>query len=108
MKAIRSIIKKEFLSYFSSPIAYIVIFTFLLLSGFFFYSLVSWFNSVSVQLAQNPYYYQQININQMVFAPFFNNLSIVLLLMLPLLSMRLFSEEKKWAPKSCSSLLPCL
>jgi len=95
MKAIRSIIKKEFLSYFSSPIAYIVIFTFLLLSGFFFYSLVSWFNSVSVQLAQNPYYYQQININQMVFSPFFNNLSIVLLLMLPLLSMRLFSEEKK-------------
>ena len=75
MKAIRSIIKKEFLSYFSSPIAYIVIFTFLLLSGFFFYSLVSWFNSVSVQLAQNPYYYQQININQMVFSPFFNNSS---------------------------------
>ncbi|HOP60822.1 MAG TPA: ABC transporter permease [Candidatus Saccharicenans sp.] len=95
MKAVRSIIKKELLTYFTSPIAYIIIFTFLLLSGFFFYSLVSWFNSIAPQLAQNPYYYQQININQMVFSPLFNNLSIVLMLMLPLLSMRLFSEEKK-------------
>jgi len=90
MKAVWSIIKKELLTYFTSPIAYIIIFTFLLLSGFFFYSLISWFNSIAPQLAQNPYYYQQININQMVFSPLFNNLSIVLMLMLPLLSMRLF------------------
>jgi ABC-2 type transport system permease protein len=48
-----------------------------------------------MQMAQNPYYYQQININQMVYSPFFHNISIILLLMLPLLTMRLFSEEKK-------------
>ncbi|MBC7361088.1 MAG: ABC transporter permease subunit [Candidatus Aminicenantes bacterium] len=95
MKAVWSITKKELLSYFTSPIAYIVISIFILLSGFFFYSLVWWFNSQAMQMAQNPYYYQQININQMVFAPLFHNLSIILLLMLPLLSMRLFSEEKK-------------
>jgi len=35
MKAVWSIIKKELLTYFTSPIAYIIIFTFLLLSGFF-------------------------------------------------------------------------
>jgi ABC-2 type transport system permease protein len=95
MKAIWPVIKKELLSYFTSPIAYIVISVFLLLSGFFFYSLVWWFNSQAMQMAQNPDYYQQVNINQMVFAPLFHNLSIILLLMLPLLSMRLFSEEKK-------------
>lgn len=95
MKAVWSITKKELLSYFTSPIAYIVISIFILLSGFFFYSLVWWFNSQAMQMAQNPYYYQQVNINQMVFAPLFHNLSIILLLMLPLLSMRLFSEEKK-------------
>ncbi|MCI4445490.1 MAG: ABC transporter permease subunit [Candidatus Aminicenantes bacterium] len=95
MKAIWSITKKELLSYFTSPIAYIIISIFILLSGFFFYSLVWWFNSQAMQMAQNPYYYQQVNINQMVFAPLFHNLSVVLLLMLPLLSMRLFSEEKK-------------
>jgi ABC-2 type transport system permease protein len=95
MKNIRSIAKKELKAYFTSPIAYVVIAVFLLLSGFFFYSLVWWFNAQSMQMAQNPYYAQQININQMVFTPLFHNISIILLLMLPLLTMRLFAEEKK-------------
>jgi|YNPBryunderm2012_1023409.scaffolds.fasta_scaffold00016_15 ABC-2 type transport system permease protein len=95
MKAIWSIAKKELMSYFTSPIAYIVISIFTLLSGFFFYSLVWWFNTQAIQMAQNPYYFQQVNINQMVFAPLFHNLSIIMLLMLPIVSMRLFSEEKK-------------
>ncbi len=95
MKAVWSIAKKELMTYFTSPIAYTVIAIFVLLSGFFYYSLVWWFNTQAMQMARNPYYFQQININQMVFAPLFHNLSIVLLLMLPLVSMRLFSEEKK-------------
>ncbi|MDI6697878.1 MAG: ABC transporter permease [Candidatus Saccharicenans sp.] len=95
MSPVWSITKKELISYFTSPIAYIVIAIFLLLSGFFFYSLVWWFNTQAMQMAQNPYYFQQVNINQMVFAPLFHNLSIILLLMLPVVSMRLFSEEKK-------------
>lgn len=95
MSAVWSITKKELVSYFTSPIAYIVIAIFILLSGFFFYSLVWWFNTQAMQMAQNPYYFQQVNINQMVFAPLFHNLSIILLLMLPVVSMRLFSEEKK-------------
>ncbi len=95
MKNIWSLAKKELQAYFSSPIAYVVIAVFLLLVGFFFYSLVLWFNSQAMQLAQNPAYYQQININQMVFSPLFHNMSIILLLMLPLLTMRLFAEEKK-------------
>jgi len=45
-------------------------------------------------MAQNQYY-QQVNINQMVYSPLFHNMSIILLLMIPLLTMRLFSEEKK-------------
>jgi ABC-2 type transport system permease protein len=95
MKNVRSITKKELKAYFSSPIAYTVIAVFMLLVGFFFYSLVSWFNSQSMQMAQNPYYAQQVNINQMVYSPLFHNISIILLLMLPLLTMRLFAEEKR-------------
>jgi ABC-2 type transport system permease protein len=95
MRNIGFIAKKEIKTYFASPIAYVVIFVFLVLVGFFFYSALWWFNSQSIQMAQNPYYYQQININQMVYSPLFHNMSIILLLMLPLLTMRLFSEEKK-------------
>ncbi len=95
MKNIWAICKKEIKTYFTSPIAYVVITVFLVLIGFFFYSLIWWFNSQSLQMAQNQYYYQQLNINQMVYAPLFHNMSIILLLMVPLLTMRLFSEEKK-------------
>lgn len=95
MKNIWAIFKKEIKTYFTSPIAYVVITVFLVLIGFFFYSLIWWFNSQSLQMAQNPYSYQQLNINQMVYSPLFQNMSIILLLMIPLLTMRLFSEEKK-------------
>jgi len=95
MKNIWNIAKKEIKTYFTSPIAYVVIAVFLILVGFFFSSALSWFNSQAIQMAQNPYYAQQMNINQMVYTPLFHNMSIILLLMLPLLTMRLFSEEKK-------------
>lgn len=95
MKNIWAICKKEIKTYFTSPIAYVVITVFLVLAGFFFYSLIWWFNSQSLQMSQYPGYFQQLNINQMVFSPLFHNISIILLLMIPLLTMRLFSEEKK-------------
>ena len=95
MKNIWSLMKKEIRSYFSSPIAYVVIFGFLLLVGYFYYSLVWWFNAQAMQMAQNPYYAQQVNINQMVFSPLFQNMSIILILVAPLLTMRLLAEEKK-------------
>ena len=95
MTNVWTITKKELRTYFTSPIAYVVFTVFLVLVGFFFYSIVSWFNSMSLQMSQNPQYYSQLNINRQVFTPLFHNMSIILLLMLPLLTMRLFSEEKK-------------
>ncbi len=95
MKNIWAICKKEVKTYFTSPIAYVLITVFLVLVGFFFYSLVWWFNNYSFQAARDPAYLQQLNINQMVFSPLFHNISIILLLTIPLLTMRLFAEEKK-------------
>jgi ABC-2 type transport system permease protein len=95
MRNIWTIARKEIKTYFTSPIAYVVIAVFLVLVGFFFSSALSWFNTQAIQMAQNPYYAQQMNINQMVYTPLFHNMSIILLLMLPLLTMRLLSEEKK-------------
>jgi ABC-2 type transport system permease protein len=95
MSNIWAIAKREIRAYFNSPIAYAVIAVFLLLVGFFFYSLIWYFNAQAMQMAQNPYYAQQVNINQMVFSPLFHNMSIILLLVLPLLTMRLLAEEKK-------------
>jgi ABC-2 type transport system permease protein len=95
MTNIWSLVKKEVRAYFGSPIAYVVIAGFLLLVGYFYYSLMSWFNATAMQMAQNPYYAQQININEMVFSPLFHNMTIILILVAPLLTMRLLAEEKK-------------
>jgi ABC-2 type transport system permease protein len=95
MKNVWSIAKKELGLYFRSPVGYVVFFIFLLIWGFFFISAIRWFNDVSLQAAQNPYYAQQLNINQMVMAPTFQNITIFFLLLLPALTMRLFAEEKK-------------
>ncbi|MCX6565755.1 MAG: ABC transporter permease subunit [Candidatus Aminicenantes bacterium] len=95
MKNIWTIAKKELRSHITSPIASVVVAVFLVLSGFFIASLNRWFNVLSLQVAQTPTYYNQHNINQQVFAPLFHNMSIVLLLIIPLLTMRLFAEEKK-------------
>ncbi len=95
MNNIWAICKREIRTYFTSPIAYVAITVFLVVTGFFFYSLIQWFNLQSMQMARNPQYYQQLNINQMVYSPLFHNISIILLFLVPILTMRLFSEEKK-------------
>jgi ABC-2 type transport system permease protein len=89
------IARKELRTYFTAPMAFVVIIIFSIIIGFFFWSILMWFNNQAMQMAQNQYYYSQININQMVYQPLFNNMSIILLFMLPGLTMRLFSEEKK-------------
>jgi len=95
MRNIWSLMKKEIGSYFGSPIAYVVLFAFTLIFGYFFYNLAIWFNLQAMQMAQNPYYAQQININEMVFSPLFHNMVLILILVTPLLTMRLLAEEKK-------------
>jgi ABC-2 type transport system permease protein len=95
MTNIWSLTKKELRSYFSSPVAYVVLFAYTLIFGYFFYNLVMWFNLQAMQMAQNPYYAQQINVNEMVFSPLFHNMVLILILLTPLLTMRLLAEEKK-------------
>ncbi len=92
------IFRKEMKSYFNSLIAYVVITMFLLITGYFFYNLLATFSVVSYQAQSNPMLarqYQLLNINETVVRPLFGNISIIMLLMTPLLTMRLFSEEKK-------------
>ncbi len=95
MKGFVSVYRKELYSLFASPIFYAVAFTFLVLAGYFFYSAVVYYNLLSFQAAQNPMMAKQMNVMEMVLRPFFFDLSIVLLLLSPLLTMRLFAEERK-------------
>ncbi len=94
MRSFYAILKRELYVYFSSPIAYVVVTIFLLLSGWFFYSAFAYFSMISVQAMRMPGA-GGINVTDMVLHPTFGNMSVIMLLMMPLLTMRLFAEEKK-------------
>jgi ABC-2 type transport system permease protein len=98
MKTAWTITKKELKSFFYSPIAYILTSFFLLVSGFFFYNIVVWVNNQAMRMMQSQAQYggpSQIDVNRMLYEPFFNNMTIILMFLLPLLTMRLFADEKK-------------
>ena len=94
MRNIWAIFRRELNVYFTSPIAYAIIFIFLIVSGYFFYSSVAYYVMVSFQAARNPFV-EGLNLVDMVISPLLGNMSVILLLMLPVTTMRLFAEEKK-------------
>jgi ABC-2 type transport system permease protein len=95
MKNVWTIAKKELKTFLYSPIAYILTAFFLLVSGFFFYNILAWANEQTMRMMQSGYPIDRLNINRMLFEPFFNNMTIILMFLLPLLTMRLFADEKK-------------
>ncbi|MDQ1240008.1 MAG: transporter permease [Thermodesulfobacteriota bacterium] len=90
-----AVFRKETANFFVSPIAYAILACFLLISGFFFWANVSLMSLISLQAANNPMISQRINITDIVIRPLAQNMSIVLLFLMPLITMRLFSEERK-------------
>jgi ABC-2 type transport system permease protein len=95
MKGFVSVYRKELYSLFALPVFYAVAFTFLVIAGYFFYSAIAYYNLLSFQAGQDPMTAKQMNPMEMVLRPFFFDLSIVLLLLSPLLTMRLYAEERK-------------
>ena len=89
------IFKKEMRLYFTSPVAWVVLTIFLLIAGYFFYSIFAFFTQASIQSAMNPQMGRELNVTDSVMRPLFSNISVILLLLMPLVTMRLFAEERR-------------
>lgn len=87
MSGALTVFKKEFRGFFFSPIAYIVITTFLLLSGWFFFSTFFLYNQAELR-------------------NFFSQLPIIFAFIVPAVTMRLFSEELNSGSFELLSTLP--
>ncbi len=90
-----ALFRRELSYYFQSAVAYAVIAVFVLLGGYFFYNLLGYFNIASIQAMQNPVQARSLSLTESLLQPLFGNMSAVLLLLLPLLTMRLFTEERR-------------
>lgn len=92
------ILAKEVRSYFNSPIAFVIITIFTVLTGYYFYNLFAVFSTLSFQAQTDPLIASQfgaLNVTEFVVRPFIGNVSVVMLIMLPMLTMRVFAEEQK-------------
>lgn len=97
MRNVLTIAGREIRSYFSSPVAYVLLAVFLALGGYFFWALLSAFNQ-SLQIysmMQNPQMLERFNLNEMVLSPLLANMAVLLIFIVPALTMRMFPEEKR-------------
>lgn len=85
--------KKEVQSYFSSPLAYVLIGLFSLISGVIFFNLLLTYTDGIQSMPQN--YAENISFVEEVVLKFFANVNFLFLVFIPLITMRLFSEEKR-------------
>jgi gliding motility-associated transport system permease protein len=88
-----AIARKELKSYFASPIAYIVIGLWALLYGYFYSSLLAYFVRQSMQM--NQFGQQSANINEQMLRLLFQNVTILILFLMPMITMRTYAEEKR-------------
>lgn len=94
MRNVWTIARRELYSYFVSPVAWVLLTIFAFLSGLFSYIIAASFVRFSLE-GQMSGQGGPMNLNEQVIAPLFSNIAVVGLFLIPLISMRLFAEEKR-------------
>src|SRR4030042_7021595 len=99
MDNIFPIFKKELRSYYFSIVAYAVTSAYLFLMSIFFYSILKNYTNQSFRFMNMQRYNQgqsfDMNLTQHVLGPMMGNMHVIMLFLIPLLTMRIFAEEKK-------------
>jgi ABC-2 type transport system permease protein len=95
MQNILAIWQREIKSYFVSPIAYVVLTIFLILTGLFFFGNLTEIVQFTMSQAQMGQSSQAMDVPGYVMQRLFGTIIVILLLVIPMLTMGLFSEEKK-------------
>jgi ABC-2 type transport system permease protein len=94
VKNIWVLYRKELKSYYSSWIAYLLMAFFAVIFGYFFYAATAIFVSRSMQsmmMGQG----MPMDMNEWIIRPLLMNVSVIGLFIIPMITMRLFAEEKR-------------
>jgi ABC-2 type transport system permease protein len=95
MHNILAIWQREMRSYFVSPIAYVVLTVFLFLSGLIFFGNLTEVYQYTMSTAQMGQEAQPIDVPAYITQSLFRTTTVILLFIVPMMTMGLFSEEKK-------------
>lgn len=96
MSKLLAIAERDAKSWLQTFSFYLLAALFLTATGYFFWSNLSYFSLVSYRVASNPSLeVRGLNLTEGVLGSFLANVSVLLLLLIPILTMRSFAEEKK-------------
>src|SRR5579862_1323467 len=94
MRNVWIICKKELSSYFVSPVAYVLLAMYSLIFGLFFWLFLQRFVVVGIEMQMRGQSLP-MNVNEELIRPLLSNMAVVGLLFIPMITMRLFAEEKR-------------
>lgn len=96
LRNIGAIVEKEWRHYFGSPIAYVGLFVWTMLFGIFFYFAFLFFLEQSMRASGMEFGGgPKMSLNEYLIRPVLHNMAVVALFIAPMLTMRLFAEEKR-------------
>jgi len=94
MRNIWIICRKELHGYFVSPVAYLLLTMFAIIFGFFYWNSVGYFNMMGLESQMRGQAFP-MSVNEYVIRPLLSNVSVIGLFFIPMITMRLFAEEKR-------------
>lgn len=86
---------RELKATFSGPLGWIVAFGFLVLNGFMWTQWLVYYVRVSEDMLADPYATASLSLGEHLLGGYFHELAIVVMMIMPALSMRLYAEEIK-------------
>src|SRR5216684_1451874 len=94
VRNIWTICRKELRSYFSSPVAWLLLTMFALIFGYFFWVVLGIFVVQGLEMQMRGQS-MPMNLNEQIIRPLLSNVSVIGLFFIPMITMRLFAEEKR-------------
>src|ERR1700732_1874885 len=94
MRNVWIICSKELRSYFVSPIGYFLLVMFAFIFGYFFWTDMYYVMQATMQaqMEGEPF---PMDLNEQVIRPLLSNMNVIALFFIPMITMRLFAEEKR-------------
>jgi ABC-2 type transport system permease protein len=94
MRNVWIICRKELGSYFASPVAYVLLTMFAVIFGWFFWNSLAIFVVEGMEMQMRGQSFP-MNVNEQVIRPLLSNVGVIGLFFIPMITMRLFAEEKR-------------
>src|SRR4029077_2039801 len=98
MKGMYAVYRKEMGHYFVSPVAYIIVAVFLIITAYFFTEILTGYMQASFQASMEEAQFgggQSFDVPSLVMRSFFGVLSTILLFITPMLTMSVYAEERR-------------